>query len=62
MRANAADGIEASASPGGNGRVQIRLGVHRFTATPHEAADFARQLLDAVEALLCHSTTVDRDG
>jgi hypothetical protein len=34
-----------------NGRVQIQLGMIRFTATVDEAASFARQLIDAVEKL-----------
>lgn len=51
MRANAALDISARAWPGGNGRVQIQVGVHRFTATPDEAIDFARQLVEVVDAL-----------
>lgn len=51
MRANAALDITAHAWPGGNGRVQIRVGVHRFTAMPNEAAEFARQLIAAVDHL-----------
>lgn len=49
MRANGARDIEASAWTGGNQLVQIRIGVHRYTATRSEAIEFARQLIDAAE-------------
>lgn len=51
MRVNAANGIEASAHPWRNPpRVQIRIGVHRFTATPEEAIEFGNQLIAAAKA------------
>lgn len=51
MKANAQRDINAGAWPGANGRVQIRVGVHRFTATTDEAADLASQLVSAVDAI-----------
>lgn len=50
MRANAANDIAANAWPRGN-RVQIRIGVHRFTATADEAIAFACQLVEAADTL-----------
>ncbi|MDC8982161.1 hypothetical protein PR370_06100 [Mycobacterium marinum] len=50
MRANAANDIQASAQAIGNARVQFRVGVHRFTATPAEALAFAAQLVNAAQA------------
>lgn len=47
MRVNAANDIEATTRAEGNGRIRIRIGVHRFTATPDEATVFAQQLLEA---------------
>lgn len=51
MRVNAANYIEATAHAGGNGRIQLRVGVHRFTATPEEAVEFACQIVAAVDEL-----------
>ncbi|MCV7101531.1 hypothetical protein [Mycobacterium palustre] len=47
MRVNAANDITAAAFPRGNNRVQIRIGVHRFTATTDEALE----LLEAVDSI-----------
>lgn len=48
MRANAANDITASAWRRGD-RVQIRIGVHRFTATTDEAIALACQLAEAAD-------------
>jgi hypothetical protein len=50
MRANALNGLDARVW-GHQDRVQFAVGPCRFTATIDEAAVFARQLLDAVDAL-----------
>ena len=49
MRINAFNGVEPRAWASANKRVQIQVGVHRITATPDEAAEFARRLYAAAE-------------
>jgi hypothetical protein len=51
MKLNAARDIRAEAWPGNGTRVQIRIGVFRFTAMPDEAVELARQLVDAADAI-----------
>lgn len=51
MRRNAANGIEARVWPGNSDRIQIQIGVERFTASAEEAIAFARALVSAVDAL-----------
>lgn len=38
----------------GSPRVRLRIGWQRYTATPAEALEFARQLVKAAEAV-CHA-------
>ncbi|MBI3227788.1 MAG: hypothetical protein HYZ39_22310 [Mycolicibacterium cosmeticum] len=49
MRINAYNGVEGRAWASANQRVQIQLGVHRITATPAEATEFARRVAAAAE-------------
>ena len=51
MKLNSARDIRARAWPGNGTRVQIQIGVFRFTALPDEAIDLARELVDAADAI-----------
>jgi hypothetical protein len=51
VRRNAANGIEARVWPGNSDRIQIQMGVERFTATTDEAIELARALVAAVDDL-----------
>jgi len=51
VKQNGARDIQARAWPGNSGRIQIQIGVFRFTALADEAVEFARQLVTAVDDL-----------
>ncbi|KZS75729.1 hypothetical protein A4G26_04870 [Mycobacterium kansasii] len=51
MKQNGVRDIRARAWPGNSGRIQIQIGVFRFTALADEAVEFARQLVAAVDEL-----------
>lgn len=59
MRINAFNGIEPRAWAVANGRVHIQVGVHRITALPEEAAEFARRLATAAERAEAGEVEVD---
>jgi hypothetical protein len=61
VRANAANDIDFAAWPKmTERRVQIRLGWHRYTATPEEAIKFATELAEAADAARKGATDADQ--
>lgn len=53
MRVHAARDLDATAwsQPGDPHRVQFRVGVTRYSATPAEARELARQLISAADTV-----------